>query len=171
MEQIMSKLREAEVELSRGATTPEACRKIGVSSQTFYRWRKEYGGLKIDQAKRLKDLERENARLKKRIYELETEGHQTRLQLSELDQLYRTAPVGLCFMDKELRFVRINDRLAAINGHSVEEDNGAQMTLRQKFLVAFEGVTGTLLTVAAVIMIVEIFSVNRSVWAAVLSLM
>ena len=50
----MSKLREAEVELSRGVTTPAACRKIGVSTQTFHRWRKEYGGLKIDQAKRLK---------------------------------------------------------------------------------------------------------------------
>jgi len=58
VEQIMSKLREAEVELSRGATTPEACRKIGVSTQTFYRWRREYGGLKIDQAKRLKEPER-----------------------------------------------------------------------------------------------------------------
>ena len=67
VEQIMSKLREAEVELSRGATTPEACRKIGVSTQTFYRWRKEYGGLKIDQAKRLRELERENARLKKLV--------------------------------------------------------------------------------------------------------
>jgi len=53
VEQIMSKLREAEVGLSRGATTPGACRKIGVSTQTFYRWRKEYGGLKIDQAKRV----------------------------------------------------------------------------------------------------------------------
>ena len=67
VEQIMSKLREAEVELSRGAATPEACRKIGVSTQTFYRWRKEYGGLKIDQAKRLRELERENARLKKLV--------------------------------------------------------------------------------------------------------
>ena len=67
VEQIMSKLREAEVELSRGATTPEACRKIGVSTQTFYRWRKEYGGLKIDQAKRFKELERENGRLKKLV--------------------------------------------------------------------------------------------------------
>ena len=67
VEQIMSKLREAEVELSRGATTPEACRKIGVSTQTFYRWRKEYGGLQVDQARRLKDLEKENGRLKKLV--------------------------------------------------------------------------------------------------------
>ena len=67
VEQILSKLREAEVELARGATTPEACRKIGVSDQTYYRWRKEYGGLRMDQAKRLKELERENIRLKKLV--------------------------------------------------------------------------------------------------------
>jgi transposase-like protein len=67
VEQIISKLREAEVELARGASTAEVCRKIGVSDQTYYRWRKEYGGLRIDQAARLKDLERENARLKKLV--------------------------------------------------------------------------------------------------------
>jgi transposase-like protein len=67
VEQILSKLREAEVELSRGATTSEVCRKIGISDQTYYRWRKEYGGLRIDQASRLKELERENARLKKLV--------------------------------------------------------------------------------------------------------
>ena len=67
VEQILSKLREAEVELSRGATTPEVCRKIGVSDQTYYRWRKEYGGLRIDQTTRLKELERENARLKRLV--------------------------------------------------------------------------------------------------------
>src|SRR5690348_13393152 len=57
------KLREAEVELSRGKKVPEMCRKIGVTEQTYYRWKKEYGGLRMDQAKRLKDLEKENARL------------------------------------------------------------------------------------------------------------
>jgi len=67
VEQIISKLREAEVELSRGGTTAEVCRKIGVSDQTYYRWRKEYGGLRIDQAARLKELERENARLKRLV--------------------------------------------------------------------------------------------------------
>ena len=67
VEQIMSKLREAEVEFSRGAKTAEVCRKIGVSDQTYYRWRREYGGLKLDQAKRLKELERENTRLKKLV--------------------------------------------------------------------------------------------------------
>jgi transposase-like protein len=67
VEQIISKLREAEVELARGASTAEVCRKIGVSDQTYYRWRKEYGGLRIDQAARLKELERENARLKKLV--------------------------------------------------------------------------------------------------------
>ena len=67
VEQILSKLREAEVALAQGATTAEVCRNIGVSDQTFYRWRKEYGGLRTDQAKRLKELERENSRLKKLV--------------------------------------------------------------------------------------------------------
>ena len=65
IEQIIVKLREAEVELGKGKTVPEACRKIGVTEQTYYRWRKEYGGLPMDQAKQLKALEKENARLKK----------------------------------------------------------------------------------------------------------
>jgi transposase-like protein len=64
-EQIITKLREAEVELAKGQKTAEVCRKIGVSEQTYYRWRREYGGLRVDQAKRLKQLEKENARLKK----------------------------------------------------------------------------------------------------------
>ena len=66
-EEIIRKLREAEVELARGQSAPQACRKIGVTEQTYYRWRKEYGGLRLDQAKRLKQLERENARLKKLV--------------------------------------------------------------------------------------------------------
>ena len=63
-EQIINKLREAEVLLSQGATIGEASRKIGITQQTYYRWRKEYGGLRIEQAKRLKELEKENSRLK-----------------------------------------------------------------------------------------------------------
>src|SRR3546814_11931885 len=59
-EEIIGKLREAEVVLAQGATTAEACRRIAVSEQTYYRWRKEYGGLKTDQARRMKDLEKEN---------------------------------------------------------------------------------------------------------------
>jgi putative transposase len=66
-EQIIHKLRQAEVELSKGATIPQAARKIGVTEHTFYRWRNEYGGLRLDQAKRLKALETENARLKKMV--------------------------------------------------------------------------------------------------------
>ena len=69
-EQIISKLREAEVLLSQGATVAEACKKISVTEQTYYRWRKEYGGMRIEQAKRLKDLEKENARLKKLVADL-----------------------------------------------------------------------------------------------------
>ena len=64
-EQIIRMLREAEVELAKGSKVPAVCKKLGITPNTYYRWRKEYGGLKVDQAKRLKELERENARLKK----------------------------------------------------------------------------------------------------------
>ena len=66
-EQIISKLREAEVALAKGKSMPLVCKQIGVTEQTYYRWRKEYGGLKIDQAKKLRELEKENARLKKLV--------------------------------------------------------------------------------------------------------
>ncbi|MBU2609209.1 MAG: transposase [Chloroflexi bacterium] len=69
-EQIISKLREAEILLSQGSTIGEASRKIGITEQTYYRWRKENGGLRVEQAKRLKDLEKENARLKKLVADL-----------------------------------------------------------------------------------------------------
>ena len=69
-EQIITKLREAEILLNQGANVGEACRKIGVTEQTYYRWRKEYGGMRIEQAKRLKDLEKENARLKKLVADI-----------------------------------------------------------------------------------------------------
>ena len=69
-EQIITKLREAEVELAKGQTTPQVCKKLGIADQTYYRWRKEYGGLRVDQAKRLKQLERENSRLKKLVADL-----------------------------------------------------------------------------------------------------
>ena len=66
-EQIVTKLRQAEIELGRGLQTPQVCKKIGVSEQTYCRWRREYGGLRLDQAKRLKELEKENARLKRLV--------------------------------------------------------------------------------------------------------
>ena len=69
-EEIIAKLREVEVRLSRGETTGEAVRAIGVTEQTYYRWRKEYGGLQVGQAKRMKDMEKENARLRKAISDL-----------------------------------------------------------------------------------------------------
>ena len=69
-EQIVNKLRQSDVELSKGATIAQSCKAIGVTEQTYYRWRREYGGLKISQAKRLKDLERENGRLKKLVADL-----------------------------------------------------------------------------------------------------
>jgi transposase-like protein len=69
----MALLRQVEVVIANGRTTPQACREAGISEQTFYRWRKEYGGLKLDQAKRLKALEQENAKLKRLVAELSLE--------------------------------------------------------------------------------------------------
>ena len=70
-EQIVNKLRQAEVLLSQGQTVAQACKALGITEQTYYRWRKEYGGLKADQAKRLKELERENVRLKRLLADAE----------------------------------------------------------------------------------------------------
>jgi putative transposase len=70
-EQIIRKLREAEVLIAEGMTTRNAARQIGVTEQTYYRWRKEYGGMKVDQAKRLKAIEKENVRLKRLVAEKE----------------------------------------------------------------------------------------------------
>jgi transposase len=69
-EEIIAKLRQAEVLLGEGKRIPEVIKTLGVHEVTYYRWRKEYGGLKVSQAKRLKDLERENARLRKAVSDL-----------------------------------------------------------------------------------------------------
>ena len=69
-EQIINKLREAEVLISQGNAMAMVTKKIGVTEQTYYRWRKEYGGMRIEQARRLKDLEQENSRLKKLVADL-----------------------------------------------------------------------------------------------------
>lgn len=69
-EQVIRKLREAEAELANGAAVAHVCRKLGVSGPTFHRWRNQHGGMRADDAKRLKDLEAENARLKKRVADL-----------------------------------------------------------------------------------------------------
>jgi len=69
-EEIIAKLREAEVQLSQGVTTGQAVRSIGVTEQTYYRWRREYGGMGVDQARRLKELEKENERLRRAISDL-----------------------------------------------------------------------------------------------------
>ena len=69
-EQIINKLREAEILLSQGNNIGEASRKIGVTEQTYYRWRKEYGGMRVEQAKKFKDLEKENCQLKKLVADL-----------------------------------------------------------------------------------------------------
>ena len=72
-EQIISKLREAEVLLAQGEKMGVVCKRIAVTEQTYYRWRKEYGGLRLEQAKRLKALEKENPRLKRLVAELSLE--------------------------------------------------------------------------------------------------
>jgi len=69
-EQIIGKLREVEVAVAKGSTMAEACRQIGVTEQTLYRWRREYGGMRVDQARRMKELEAENTRLKKLVADL-----------------------------------------------------------------------------------------------------
>ena len=69
-EQIITKLREAEILLNQGANVSETSRKLGITEQTYYRWRKEYGGMRVEQAKRLKEMEKENARLKKLVADL-----------------------------------------------------------------------------------------------------
>jgi len=72
-EQIVNLLRQVEVGVANGKTLPQACKEVEIVEQTYYRWRKEYGGLKVDQARRLKDLEQENAKLKRLVSELSLE--------------------------------------------------------------------------------------------------
>ena len=75
IEQIISKLGRAEMEFAQGRTIPQVCRSMGVTERTYYRWRKEYGGLKMDQAKRLKELDQENARLRRVVADLTLDKH------------------------------------------------------------------------------------------------
>jgi transposase-like protein len=70
-EEVVNKLRQADVELAKGSTIAAMCKVLGITDQTYFRWRKEYGGLKVDQAKRFKELEQENARLKRLLAEAE----------------------------------------------------------------------------------------------------
>ena len=72
-EQVVNLLRQIEVQVANGKTTPQACKEAEIHTQTYYRWRKEFGGLKLDQAKRLKELEKENSRLKRLMAELSLE--------------------------------------------------------------------------------------------------
>lgn len=79
-EEIVNKLREAEVLIAKGTAIAQVCKQIGVTDQTYYKWRREYGGLKTDQAKRFKQLEQENARLKKLL----AEAHLDKAMLQEV---------------------------------------------------------------------------------------
>ncbi len=90
-EQIIGYLREAEILLAKGSTTGQVCRKIGVTEQTYYRWRRDYGSLSVDQAKRLKEVEKENGRLKRLVAELNfprNSGHQ---ESDEYNHFWRCA--------------------------------------------------------------------------------
>ena len=69
-EKIIGMLREAEVALAQGMTVGKICRQLSISEQTYYRWRKQYGGMKVSQARRMKDMERENVRLKRAVADL-----------------------------------------------------------------------------------------------------
>jgi putative transposase len=69
-EQIIGHLREADVKISQGVNVLQICREMGIAEQTYYRWRREYGGMKVDQARRLRGLEKENTRLKKAVADL-----------------------------------------------------------------------------------------------------
>ncbi|PCJ04934.1 MAG: hypothetical protein COB10_13055 [Planctomycetota bacterium] len=84
-EQIIGKLRAIEVHINSGMTAEQAARQEGIVEQTYYRWRKEYGGMKLDQAKRLKDLEKENTRLKKLVADLSLD----KQMLQEVSSGYR----------------------------------------------------------------------------------
>jgi putative transposase len=72
-EQIVNLLRQIEVGIANGKTAPQACKEAEITQQTYYRWRREYGGMKLDQAKRLKELEKENSKLKRLVAELSLE--------------------------------------------------------------------------------------------------
>jgi len=72
-EQIVTLLRQIEVAVANGKTTPQACKEAQITAQTYYRWRKEFGGLRLDQAKRLKELVKENSKLKRLVAELSLE--------------------------------------------------------------------------------------------------
>jgi len=87
-EQIVTILRQIEVGIANGKLTPQACKEAEITVQTFYRWRKEYGGLKLDQAKRLKELEKENAKLKRVVAELSLE-KQVLKDIADVNSLIR----------------------------------------------------------------------------------
>lgn len=96
-EQIVNVLRRIEVAVANGKPTEQSCRDAGIAEQTYYRWRKEYGGLKVDQARRLKEPEQENAKLMRLVSELSLE----KLVLKDIASGNFSAPndaVGLCFM-------------------------------------------------------------------------
>jgi transposase-like protein len=90
-EEIVAVLRQVEVAVANGKSTPQACPEAGITEQTYYRWRKEYGRLKLEQAKRLKELEKENSRLKRLVAELSLEKQIHALRLRGVGIIYQVA--------------------------------------------------------------------------------
>ena len=120
-EQINPKLREAEVELAKGRTVVQVVKHLGMTEQTYYRWRKEYGGLRVDQAKRLKELEKENARLKKLLAEAELDKAYltyalTQKALLNVDVLPALEPLRRKLLLDDL----IMDRMAALRADATD---------------------------------------------------
>ena len=108
-EQIVTVLRQIEVQMANGKTAPQACKEAGIHTQTYYRWRKEYGGLKLDQAKRLKELEKENPRLKRLVAELSLEKQATgRVETAG-------SPFNFCVFSTHLPFLSLRKTVSSRN--------------------------------------------------------
>ena len=111
-EEIIGKLREAEVGLAQGQSVGQVARKLGVSEQTYYRWRREYGGMKVDQAKRLKELERENAQLKKIVADQALDNSMLR-ELSRGNFLARRSAAGRSHRYRTSSWSRNDERVSS----------------------------------------------------------
>ena len=113
-EEIIQYLRTVELETGKGPAVLDACRKLGITEQTYYRWKKEYGGLRVDQAKRLKQLEHENARLKKLVADLSLDNSILK-EVSDLPPLARSGPRGR---------ISASGRVSKGDGNGTEEVHG-----------------------------------------------
>ena len=121
-EQIINKLREAEILLNQGMTVGEASKRISVTEQNYYRWRKEYGGMRVEQAKRLEDLEKENARLKKPVADVSLD-----------NAIFKEAAEGLLSPSKRRKSIlRVQQRLGVTERRACEVLGQARETQRYR---------------------------------------